>query len=168
MVAFSGLPDLCLNFVSPACFAMSTNTTGAPSTNPPAVMGRNFSSLTAACATPVETPEVGCCCCVLPGSVDCANATQPKKKMAEKHKKAGVQKCPSNRMENLAALTWTHPLLCRWTRAHPLEESGLRQHHPAFVQCRSANGFPRSQLLCLPPIQNELVCRWKKDSFRQC
>jgi hypothetical protein len=32
------------------------NTTGAPSTNPPAVMGRDLESFTAGCAVPVETP----------------------------------------------------------------------------------------------------------------
>src|SRR5271169_2708026 len=56
IVLFSGVPERCKNFSRPAFLLMSLNTTVAPSTNPPAVIGRESESLTAGCAPPVATP----------------------------------------------------------------------------------------------------------------
>src|SRR6266446_193097 len=53
---FSGDPETCLNLSSPDFFVSSTKITGAPSTNPPAVIGRCFSSITGAKTPPVEAP----------------------------------------------------------------------------------------------------------------
>src|SRR5579859_8212710 len=57
---------------------MSTKMTGAPSTNPPAVIGRDLSSLTAGRAAPVETPVDGpvCCCVFFWSAAFCANTVR--------------------------------------------------------------------------------------------
>src|ERR1700676_2016207 len=57
------VPDWCRNLSSPACCVMLAKTTGAPSTNPPAVIGRCSASKTAYRGAPVLTPmplEAGC------------------------------------------------------------------------------------------------------------
>src|SRR5881398_3709483 len=54
MVAFSGVPEIWRNLSRPACLVMSMNTTGAPSTKPPAVMGRDMASFTGAPHAPVK------------------------------------------------------------------------------------------------------------------
>src|SRR5260221_13619893 len=56
MVLFFGLPERFTNLSRPAALVMSAKTMGAPSTNPPAVIGREWESLTAGCAPPVATP----------------------------------------------------------------------------------------------------------------
>src|SRR5215471_6896960 len=53
---FSGEPETCLNLSRPALLVTSSKTTGAPSTNPPAVIGRCFSSSTGAKIPPVDAP----------------------------------------------------------------------------------------------------------------
>src|SRR5215469_7234208 len=63
---FSGEPETCLNLSRPAFLVTSSKTTGAPSTNPPAVIGRCFSSSTGAKTPPVDAPPdcdcgPGCC-----------------------------------------------------------------------------------------------------------
>src|SRR5277367_113625 len=66
IVSFSGVPEICRNFARPDCFVMSTNTTGAPFTKPPAVMGRESASLTAGLGAPVADPVAPCACASLP------------------------------------------------------------------------------------------------------
>src|SRR5580658_1078078 len=74
IVVFSVVPDLWWNLSNPAACVMSSKTTGAPSTKPPAVIGRDRASFTGACATPVlmplccgESPRSGFCAGVAPG-----------------------------------------------------------------------------------------------------
>ena len=65
MVDFSGDPDRCRNVSRPDPAVRSSNTIGAPSTKPPAVMGRLRASLTGANTPAVLEPPVGepggCC-----------------------------------------------------------------------------------------------------------
>src|SRR5260370_9096046 len=53
---FSGVQETCLNLWSPVLFVSSKKITGAPSQNPPAVIGRCFSSSTGAKTPPVDAP----------------------------------------------------------------------------------------------------------------
>src|SRR5437660_371043 len=57
IVDFSGEPERWWNLSRPDCLVISRKTTGAPSTKPPAVMGRDFASFTGAWAPPVDMPE---------------------------------------------------------------------------------------------------------------
>src|SRR5260370_39561533 len=52
----ASVPDWWRNRSSPACCVMLAKTTGAPSTNPPAVIGRCCASKTADRGAPVLTP----------------------------------------------------------------------------------------------------------------
>src|SRR6266568_7789706 len=60
---FSSDPETCLNLSRPDFFVTSSKITGAPSMNPPAVMGRCFSSRTGAKTPPVEAPPDCDCAC---------------------------------------------------------------------------------------------------------
>src|SRR5438309_10933272 len=74
MLFFSGVPERCWNLSKPDDFVISLKTTGAPSTNPPAVIGRDWASFTGACATPVDTPIDGACWGALSGAGSWATA----------------------------------------------------------------------------------------------
>src|SRR5450432_3998323 len=68
MLFFSGVPERWRNLSRPAAFVISANTIGAPSTNPPAVIGLDWASFLGAWATPVETPIGGACWGFLSGT----------------------------------------------------------------------------------------------------
>src|SRR5437867_10980611 len=78
MLVFSGDPDRCRNVSRPDPAVRSSNTIGAPSTEPPAVIGRLRASLTGANTPAVLEPpagEPGGCCAAGPApTMPSANA----------------------------------------------------------------------------------------------
>src|SRR5438105_10625187 len=101
IVDFSGEPERWWNLSRPDCLVISRKTTGAPSTKPPAVMGRDFASFTGAWAPPVDMPEgftgAGDCGVCGFGAGCCSNAAGAKSKskssdtngLASKFKRCG-------------------------------------------------------------------------------
>src|SRR5258708_34480737 len=104
---------------------MSRKTMGAPSTKPPAVMGRDFASFTEAWAPPVDMPEgfVGAGCC--------SNAAGAENRTRRSEAKKAVSQ--------FGECVFICRLRVREVRR--LARFGRRGRSSEFEECRWANGF---------------------------
>src|SRR5882762_1987804 len=118
---------------------MSRKTIGAPSTNPPAVMGRDFASFTGACAPPVDIPEGfteegDCGVCGFGGEDCCSNAAGAESKTRRSNAKKTLSQFEGS--EECA-------FICRprVAEVHQLAGSDRRARFSEFVRSRWASGF---------------------------
>src|SRR5438046_5982513 len=94
------------------------NTTGAPSTNPPAVIGRDLESLMGAWAPPVAIPEFpagrggGGCACGFPspGSWQVAGGVDS---AVQKNERATMARPRGRRMGGNSMQSWKHKKECQ-------------------------------------------------------
>src|SRR5882762_2511649 len=118
---------------------MSRKMTGAPSTKPPAVIGRDFASFTAAWAPPVDMPEGftgkgDCGVCGFGGEDCCSNAAGAESKTERSNEK----KAPSQFQGSEERAFICRP---RVAEVHRLAGSGRRGRSLAFGEIRWASGF---------------------------
>src|SRR6266478_1378544 len=139
IVDFSGEPERWWNLSRPDCLVISRKTTGAPSTKPPAVMGRDFRSFTGAWAPPVDMPEGftgagDCGVCGFGGADCCSNARGAK----GKSRNSDTNKLVSQ-FERYLECTF----ICRPQagEVRQLAGFGRRGRFSTFGGCRWASGF---------------------------
>src|SRR6266404_9959238 len=142
---------------------MSRKTMGAPSTKPPAVMGRDFASFTGAWAPPVDMPEGllragDCGAGGFDGEGCCPNAAGAETKAGNNHN----QEKGASQFEGCEERVFIWRLRVREVR--PLAESGRRGCSSASEECRWASGFRWIAQRVRRRGRSARACRWKKDS----
>src|SRR6266550_9124375 len=162
IVDFSGEPERWWNLSRPDCLVISRKMTGAPSTKPPAVMGRDFASFTGAWAPPVDMPEGftgggDCGACGFGGADCCSNARGAK----SKNRSSETNK-PASQFERY--LEWSFICRPRVEEVRRLEGFGRRGRSSTFGKCRWASGFRWIARRLRRRGRSARACRWKKDS----